>query len=156
MKTLIASLCICFLLVASLVIVNANDILTVEADILGPAPAVLSVEVPDFVYLGNVSKGEETDKVKIYMNNTGNVPILVTPELVNSDEIFDNLYFARRTTDSYEQIGEWSMNLTAPTTGGIESDYFYMKLDLRNYNKNITQDYIGKQADVKFRVAQLQ
>ena len=63
------------------------------------------IEVPDYIFLGNVSKGEETDKAKIYVNNTGNVNVTITPQLKDlSDEIFRNLYFQNRQTGNNSAI----------------------------------------------------
>ncbi|MBS3091382.1 hypothetical protein J4217_02965 [Candidatus Pacearchaeota archaeon] len=151
MRLIVLILFLSLIFIGSLVIVNANDILTVEANIFGLEPPRISVNVPDYIFVGNASKETETDKVRVDINNTGNVAIVISPELVNeSDEIFSNLYFARRAADSYKRIGSWSMNVSAPTAGGVESDYMYMKLDLRNFDGNITEDRIGKRADVRF------
>lgn len=144
-----------FLFASSVSLVGAGDVITFEANVFGPPPAVLSISVQDYIFLGNVTKGQETEKVKVTLNNTGNVAIVATPQLVNSsDAIFSNLYFARRSTDTYKKIGGWSMNISSPDGGGVESDYFYTKLDLRSYEGEISQDLMGLKANVKIFVAQ--
>src|SRR3989344_7912271 len=60
-----------------------NETMTVEANIFAEEiyQDIISIEVPDYIFLGNVSKGEETEKAKIYVNNTGNVNVTITPQL---------------------------------------------------------------------------
>lgn len=149
---------ICFILfvgmlfLSSLGMVSAvsNSTINFKVDIFAPPAPVVRLSLPDQIYLGNVSKGVETDKVKVEFNNTGTVAIIITPQLNdNSENIFNYTYFARRTTDSYQRIGSWSMNVSAPGTSGVESDYFYAKLDLRNYPGNFTSDLIGYTAPIK-------
>ena len=91
----------------------------------------------------------ETEKVKVYINNTGNVNVTVTPQLVDSNEdLFKNLYFARRTTVPYEKIGLWSMNISK-SSSGLEKDYFWMKLDLGDYTGEVNEE-IGHKSDIVF------
>ena len=68
----------------------------VEADILDAGNSsengTISVQVPDFIDLGNVSEIGASEELKIYVNNTGTGAITVTPRLVNyTDNIFQNL-----------------------------------------------------------------
>lgn len=143
---------------SSLNVVSAvnNSTINFKVDIFAPPTPVIMLSLPDNIYLGNVSKGSETEKVKVEFNNTGTVAVIITPQLNdNSESIFNYTYFARRTTDSYQRIGSWSMNVTAPGTSGVESDYFYAKLDLRNYPGNFTSDLIGYTVPIKiFAVSQ--
>jgi hypothetical protein len=144
-------------LISGFSVVSGDEIMGVEVDIFVPGQEI-SIEVPNEVYLGNFTWGfeDETDKSKVYINNTGNVDLEVTPELVNgSDEIYQNLFFARRTTVPYQRIGNWSYDLDAPSSpGGVESDYFYMKLDLSDYNGAIESSLIGYKADVRWIATQ--
>ncbi|MEK6910942.1 MAG: hypothetical protein AABW82_04160 [Nanoarchaeota archaeon] len=128
----------------------SNSTINFKVDIFAPPAPVVRLSLPDNIYLGNVSKGTETEKVKVEFNNTGTVAIIITPQLNdNSENIFNYTYFARRTTDSYQRIGLWSMNVSAPGTSGIEGDYFYAKLDLRNYPGNFTSDLIAYTVPIK-------
>jgi len=121
-----------------------------EADIYGPPAALIMINVPDKIYLGNLSYDGESARIEVKINNTGNVNVTITPQLVNSsDEIFSNLYFIRRTSDSYRKMGNWSINITAS-----DNDYFYVKLNLKNANLDINDDMIGVNADVKFVAVQ--
>ncbi len=148
----------CFILFVSVLILSSfsvvsavsNSTINFKVDIFAPPAPVVSLSLPDQIYLGNVSKGTETDKVKVEFNNTGTVAIIITPQLNdNSENIFNYTYFARRTSDSFQRIGFWSMNVSAPGTSGVESDYFYAKLDLRNYPGNFTSNLIGHTVPIK-------
>ncbi len=144
-------------LIFGILFVYAGDTTTFSADINGPTPfvAVLNVTVPDSVYLGVVKSGTETNKSKVTVINTGNIAVNVTPLLVNSsDSIFANLYFARRAADTFRRIGNFSIALPQPANGDTESDYFYVKLDLRNYNGTFPDGSVTRvSSDVKFFVA---
>tara|TARA_Y100000034_G_C6865103_1_gene394194 strand:+ start:745 stop:1227 length:483 start_codon:yes stop_codon:yes gene_type:complete len=131
---------------------SADDVMTVEANIFA---YVASVEVPESVFLGNLTKGYETElnsSNKIYINNTGTMGITVTPELVNSSEIiFSYLYFNRILSGDFERIGNYSLDIDQPSEpGGKEVGSFYMKLDLRNFNESIEEDMLGHNAEVNF------
>lgn len=128
-----------------------SDSMVAEANILEP---VVSISVPTKVLFGNITKGYSTDDIRIDLNNTGNTDIKITPALENSTErIFSNLYFARRTTESYYKIGNFSMNISKPSSiGGVRSDYCYAKLDLTNYQYDINQDIMKHNATVIFWV----
>ncbi len=156
-------LCIFVFLAVFVSFVFAADVITFEANIFDNASArpVLELEVPDFVFLGNVTVGEKSNEVHIYINNTGTVDALITPELVNSGEdIFNYLYFRGQKTHTvngtsgvpvpFERIGDFSFTANKPTTGNnFNAEDFYSILDLTNYSGSITGDLIGRRADVK-------
>ena len=126
---------------------NQNDTMIVEANIL---EQVASVDVSDYFFFGNITKGYKSDNIKVNVNNTGTTDIKITPLLANSSEIiFSYLYFQRRTTDSYKKIGNFSMNISKPgSIGGKQDDYFYMKLDLTNFPDSIEKDEISHKANI--------
>ncbi len=137
--------------------------MTVEADILdgggsgGNQSGTISIQVPDFIDLANVSEIGTSPELQIYMNNTGTVAITVTPQLINyTDDIFDNLYFREYKTSGgnpvpQSLIGNWSFNISAPSSGqSYRAKYFYMQLDLRNADIDLSDDLIGHQARVRF------
>jgi hypothetical protein len=131
---------------------SADDVMTVEANIFA---YVASVEVPENVFLGNLTKGYQTDlsaSDKFKINNTGTTDITVTPELVNSTEvIFSYLYFGRTISGNFTRIGNYSLDIDQPSEpGGKESESIYMKLDLRNFNGSIEEDMINHNAEVNF------
>lgn len=133
-----------------------NETTTVEINLLSNQPAqIISIEVPDYIFLGNVTKGEETDKYQIYLNNSGNVDIRITPQLEEPyDEIFTNLFFQNRQSGNNSaiyKIGEYSFEILKPSTeGGKKSEYFWMWLDLTDFQQNIEQDRMGLTQDVIF------
>ena len=129
--------------------VGDNDRTVFAANVLAPRT---QINVPDFVDFGDVSSGFVSERIRIDIENTGSTSVEVTPRLVNSgDEIFSNLYFFRRVKDDPEKIGRFSINLDAPSTkGGIEDDYFYARLDLSNYGRNLESDLLDQRAAVVF------
>lgn len=161
MKALSISLFIAFLLVVFgflgfgvMAASGSEPISTVEVDIYGPPAPIIQIQVPDSIDLGNVSYNADGTRTRVDINNSGNVNVNIKPVLVDSgDEIFSNLYFIRRTTDIYTRIGSWSININA-STSGVEEDYFYMKLDLREYDGNITRDMLNEQGELKFIATQ--
>ena len=141
-----------------------NDIMTVSANILnstGPSTfSGIRIQVPDYLFLGNLSSNGKSDEVKIYVNNTGNVNVTVTPQLVDpEDEIFSNLYFRETKTKDgksvpFTRIGDFHFTILAPTgSATYKSKYFYMQLDLSNAGTDVPSDLIDYESDIKFFAA---
>lgn len=139
----------------------SGDVTTFEANIFAPKEDIIRVSVPDYIFIGNVTKGGKSAELKVYVNNTGSVNINVKPQLANKDEaIFNYLYFRSQKTKiingistevPYEKIGNFSFNISKPSSGNnFNDEYFYVILDLTNYSENPNQDLIGYKADVKF------
>jgi len=134
-----------------------NETMSLEVNVLAlefPADTV-SIEVPDYLFMGDIKVGDQTEKFQVYVNNSGNVDIIVTPQLQDpSEEIFSNLYFQDRKTGNSSQeyiIGEYSFDISEPSTeGGKRSEYFWMWLDLTDFNEELEEDTIGKRADIMF------
>jgi len=112
----------------------------------------VGIQVPPNLYLGNVTRGSDGDSLKVYINNTGTVNLIITPLLQDSQEkIFSHLYFQRRTTESWRRIGNWTFNLSrASACGEVYDDYFYMKLDLRNYPDAINNHLFNYKTNLTF------
>ncbi|MEI6850283.1 MAG: hypothetical protein WCK29_04565 [archaeon] len=135
-------------------LVSASDTMTVEANIISSNNvSIISVEVPDYLFFGNVSNGGTSEELKVYINNTGNVDISVAPQLINSSEqIFDNLYFRKYKTSNgsavpFSRIGSFNIDVTKNA-----SAYFYVILDLSNYTG--TNNIMGHRTNVKFIATQ--
>ena len=139
-----------------------NDTMTVEANIFangngGGNQSIIRVEVPDYLFFGNVTNFGMSEELRVYVNNTGNVDITVTPDLLNSTEvIFSNLYLRKFRTSNgtavnFTRIGDFSFNINRPSSGQTFNDeYFYIMLDLTNNPQNITNNMIGHRTNVKF------
>jgi len=134
-----------------------NDTMIVEVNVLAPElpENTVSIEVPDYLFMEDIMVGESTEKFQVYVNNTGNVNITVTPLLQDlNDEIFSNLYFQDRKTGNNSQeyiLGDYSFNIPKPSTsGGKRSEYFWMWLDLTNFEGEIEEDIMGRRADLLF------
>jgi hypothetical protein len=165
---------IVFLLFLAVIIVSMSDLIsgddsfnatmTVKANIIGFANGSInisdvSIEVPDYIFLGNVTGDNPvSEEPTLYMNNTGKVPITVTPQLKDDDEIIFSYLFFRTQKDDDEgifniskRIGNFSMNIDKPASGSrFKSKRFYMHLDLTDFDGEINEDLIGYQADIIF------
>ena len=158
-----------FLIFASLLILimlfyfasGLNDTMIVETNIFANGSSgnstVIRVEVPDYLFFGNVTNFGESEELIVYVNNTGNVNIRVTPDIVNQSEmIFRNLYLRKFKTSNgtavnFSRIGTFSFNVTRPASGQTFNDeYFYIMLNLSNNPQNITSNIIGHRTNVKF------
>lgn len=134
-----------------------NETMVVEANIIAELTPqdVISIEVPDYIFLGDVNERDSSDKARIYVNNTGTVDVTITPILDDAtDDIFQYLYFQNRQTGNNSQvynIGEYSFSIAKPSTlDGKRSEYFYMWLNLTDYSDDITQDIIGQTGQITF------
>ena len=151
-------------LFGNLYVVNAetseNDTMTVEVDLVDFTTPLefVGVQIPDHVYIGNLSKKDMvSEEIGIYINNTGNVDITVTPELKDSNEkIFSYLYFrfqktVNKTDVKQERIGNWSLAIEKPDEGDdYKRAHFYMQLNLKDYPEEIKQDIMGHTAEIVF------
>lgn len=90
----------------------------------------------------NLTTGSVVDKRKsayYEIRNKGNVNITVTPSLVSgADSIFDNLKFAKSTSDSlssWRAMGNYSINMNATDSLNLWSTWqkYAIRLDLSNY-----------------------
>ena len=143
---------------------SANASMIVEANIIGfstqgPGSGV-SIEVPDYIFLGNVTKGDPiSGEITVSINNTGNVPITVTPILKNGEEeIFKYLFFRTQKTSSvdpnltiFRKIGEYNLNIDKPIAGkSYRSKNCYIQLNLTDFNGEIKEDLIGYRTEIIF------
>ncbi|NCO11820.1 hypothetical protein CO038_02440 [Candidatus Pacearchaeota archaeon CG_4_9_14_0_2_um_filter_39_13] len=134
-------------------VVIAQEFMTVETDIIVPESLIM-IEVPDYVYVGNITWGFETEVIsdKVNINNTGTVDVRVYPELVDpEEEIFRFLHFSELKNGPYKIIEDWDINISAPSQfGGVEKEYFYMKLDLEDYEGEFNESMLGHQTQIEF------
>jgi len=131
---------------------SSNDTMIVEVDLVG-FTSFVGIWVQDHVYMGNLTKRTlKTNDTYVNINNTGNVDVIITPVLKeNSNEIFNYLHFKKRSGDKLQKIGNWSMNIEKPDgEDEYKHDWFYMRLDLKDYNKDIDEDMLGQKAEVIF------
>ena len=162
-KLLVLGAIVIIILACMSIIVVAGDIDNPSGDtsefyvnVLKPASDIISISVNESFNFGNVEKGKQSSEYEFFINNTGNVAIRVTPKLMDtSEEIFSYLYMRDQKTSGGEavpfaKIGDFSLDIAKPTTGGSRTGDFYMILNLTNYNESITSDVIGHKTDVKF------
>lgn len=141
-------ICILFYVSFTIATETENDVMTVEANIFEP---VASVSVSDYIVFGDVTEGYKIEDIKVNVSNTGTTDIKITPKLDNATEvIFSYIYLQRRTTDNYFRIGDFSMNISKPSSfGDREDDYLYMKLDLTNYS-GVDNDMLNHNTTITF------
>jgi len=139
-----------FVLVISLSGADDDGVLRVEADVIGK---FISIQVDDFVFLGNISVGQEVRSINpMKINNTGNVNISIYSGLVDqNDELFKNLYFSELASGPYNRIGGFVLSIPFSTDpDDIETESFYVKLNLKNYSGEFEEGINRVGANVKF------
>jgi hypothetical protein len=139
-----------------------NATMIVEVNLVGFGETMaegVGIEVPDFITLENLTKNKMvSEEITLKINNTGSVPITVTPQLKNPNEdIFSYLFFRlyKQSGDPdlnlFYQIGDYSVDIDKPLTGSrARTKSFYMQLNLTNYPEVIDQDIFGHQAEIIF------
>ncbi|MFA5857178.1 MAG: hypothetical protein WC867_07480 [Candidatus Pacearchaeota archaeon] len=142
---------------------SSNASMIVETNFIGFSEGVsgggISIEVPDSVFLGNITKNElVSDEITFVINNTGNVDVTVTPILKDEDEeIYKNLFFRTQKSDKdgilniSKRIGEYSIDIDKPVTGKrARSKNCYIHLNLTDFSGEIKEDLIGYKTEVIF------
>lgn len=141
---------VCITIILALIIVfsfvyAANSTIIIEANILADPEneePEIGIEVPDHVFLGDVSKGGSTSYTRIQVNKTGSSKVNIRPELAEGDsDIFENLYF-RELSGSAKKIGEFNMNISG------SSKNMEVKLDLSDFEGEIESDLIGEEVEI--------
>ena len=125
-----------------------DEVMTVEANIMSSIK-IVSIQVPDYIFFGNLTRGECSGVKNFKINNTGNVDLVVSPEIeYSSEKIFSYLYFSKYSPTNYLRIvpyGNFSVEVPKKGDSSIK-----VKLDLTDYPDDIPQDMIGHRADISF------
>ncbi|MBS3092583.1 hypothetical protein J4466_04150 [Candidatus Pacearchaeota archaeon] len=129
-------------------LVKANDVLTVKTDIIGPR---VSIQVPNEIDLGNISNGDTPPWMNFTINNTGNVKVRITSELINSDhEVFNYIEFDT-TTEAIRRVDNFTTTINKPSLDEITSKNISVRINLEDYNGTaITEDIPNAQAQIRF------
>jgi hypothetical protein len=136
--------------------VQAENGMVVEANFIDFGEETITVEVPDYISLGEVSKDDPVSSLepKIRINNTGNMKVLITPELATgSSPAFNYLFFRKQKTTStndtsltaFHQIGTYNVNIDR---GDYET--FYISLNLTDFDGVLSSDNLNLSTTVKF------
>ena len=133
---------VAFLLISmtlSLASAESNTRTTVEANVVAP---IVRIDVPDYLFFGNVTPGYVSERLKIVVNNTGTTNVKVIPQFEQgADEVFSHLIVAHRVREDFVPLEQFTMTIPKPrAVGKSEDDYFYAKLDLKSYNGKVAQD----------------
>jgi hypothetical protein len=144
----------CFAFISS---ADNNGRMTVEANILAYNPNVtmVSIQVPDYLFFGNLTRGQKSDEITVRVNNTGNVDVSVNPQLEDtSEKIFSYTYFRDQKTKTvngsitdvpFTRIGDFYFNITKSGYNDI-----YTVLNLTGYPEDIPQDMPNHRANIIF------
>jgi hypothetical protein len=150
------------ILLTSFILAEYNVSTEVGANILGfhsnATVYDVSIEVPDSINFGDVTKDSPvSDEIKIYINNTGRLPVTVTPQLFDSEEtIFSYLFFrTTKTSNGTEvpltRIGDYSLDIDKPASGSpYRAKYCYISLDLTDFTGDTKEDLIGYKSKIVF------
>lgn len=162
-----------FILVLLIVLFNSfdvyaadsyNDSMMVEVNLSGfsedtPVGGV-SIEVPEYINLGSVSRQDPvSDEVSIPINNTGGVPIIVTPMLkTNNDPIYQYLFFRTQKSSTvdptlaiFKRIGEYNVAIDKPASGkSSRSKSIYMQLNMTDFTGTINENMFGYKKEIVF------
>ena len=116
----------------------------VEANIFGDT---ISIEVPDYLFLGNATIGYTSSPVTFSIKNTGTTKIRLTSELVNkTDPIFTNLFLGTNSTKY--NVANYSTTLDQPDLGSFTNKIIYAELRLAD--ASLDGNLIGHQNEVVF------
>jgi len=150
-KYFLASVGFLFIMIFSLSLVNSDDIMVVEANFQGYAERI-SIEVPDYLYLGEVTRDNPvSEEINIKVNDTGNIDAMVIPTLSSdSPEVFNYLYFRKYQTSNGTnviptRIGSFEVNVSKHS-----STSFYMSLNLTDFNGTLNSDNLNLNSSVQF------
>ena len=141
--------------------VGPNQTMSVGVNLIGFSTNTdeISIEVPDYIDLGNVSKSDPiSDEKRVNINNTGTKDIRITPILKDGEEeIFKWLFFRTQMSDKdgilniSHKIGDYSLDLNKPSTGKAKrSDTIYMKLNLTDFDGVIHEDALDYRTQISF------
>jgi hypothetical protein len=125
----------------------SNSTMKVSANLVEPI-AMVNIS-PDNIFLGEITRGYETEYKNITITNIGTMDVKVSPILdENTDIVFQNLKFASSTCSSWAYISHWNSSMISHSknytnkNGGVYN--FCIKLDLTDYdnvilnNKNLS------------------
>jgi hypothetical protein len=119
----------------------SNSTIKISANLVEPI-AMINIS-PNNIFLGEVTRGYETDFKNITIMNIGTMDVKLSPILEsNSDAIFQNLKFASSSCSSWSNVSHWNSSIISHsknyTNKGGETYNFCIKLDLTDYNSTIS------------------
>lgn len=123
---------------------------TVVVDVI---KETISIDVPESINFGTIAKGYVSDRKDVDIVNTGNIDLMITPEVSQdyTGEIFDYISFRKILTDDPVKIGLFSIDVEKPTTlGDTKTTGFYSFLDLEKYPYPINQSEENHNSSIVF------
>lgn len=132
--------------------VNASDEMTIGVSVLGYEGDYIRIQVPDYIFLGDISKDDATsNEVNVRVNNTGTLDAIVTPQLVSgSNPIFNYTFFRLQKTQNntavpFKQIGNFNFNVDKKN-----DETFYISMNLSNYEDEWPTENLNLNATIRF------
>jgi len=132
------------------VFARANNIVTLEANIISSDQYTM-IEVEDsYLSFGNISKGYLSSSKYTCINNTGTMEVIVTLDLTSADSEFSNYLTARRYNSGvYDAINKF--NVTLGTSSSERRKCVQFILNLANYTEPIYSPIINYRANITIR-----
>ena len=132
------------------VFARANNIVTLEANIISSDQYTM-IEVEDsYLSFGNISKGDLSSSKYTCINNTGTMEVIVTLDLTSADSEFSNYLTARRYNSGvYDAINKF--NVTLGTSSSERRKCVQFILNLANYTEPIYSPIINYRANITIR-----
>lgn len=148
MKLGVIIIFLAFVFTLSLIFISAYDqSMTVEANFIGYGTQFISIEVPDYISLGEVSKGDPSvESSKFYINNTGTIDVKITANISeNSSEVFNGIYLRKYSNTTQIKINDFETEIL----NGV-GKMFYVGINMTNFNGTLSSNNLNLSATIKF------
>ncbi|MEJ2267828.1 MAG: hypothetical protein P8X70_02005 [Nanoarchaeota archaeon] len=142
------------ILAGSIFLVSADEFMNVEARFEGFGAETIQINVPDYIFLGNITLQDPSYETKygdVYVENTGTEDVIVTPELLpNAEEVFEYISFRNHKTENetdvpFTGINDWNISVDSQ-----ETEKFYISLDLSDFEGTLESDEVTLNTTIKF------
>ena len=143
-------LSLALLIGSGLIIMGAEEgEMIVEANFIGfgvQLPPVISIEVPDSISIGEVTKNDPVSEKKFSINNTGTVDVVITTEIdENASEVFDYLFLRKYRSSTRLNVNDFEGQIP---TG--EEKQFYVGLNMTGFNETLSSNDLVLNTTIKF------
>ena len=143
-------LSLAFIISSGLIIMGADEgEMIVEANFIGygePVAPIISIEVPDSISIGEVTKSDPVSEKKFSINNTGNVDVVITTEIdENASEVFDYLFLRKYRSSARFNISDFEGEVPDG-----EEKKFYVGVNMTNFNGTLSSNDLVLNTTIKF------
>ncbi len=129
------------------IFISADNEMIVEANFVGYGTQFISIIVPDYIYLGEVSKGDPSvESSKFYINNTGTIDVKITANISgNVSEVFNYLHLRKFGNSTQIKINDFETEIFSD-----DDKSFYVGINMTNFNGTLSSNDINLNATIKF------